>query len=75
MATLEQRIQAKVPGPDTGIKIKKTVCDICAPDHHCGIDALRWRARLSIRTATAISAPRVCAAGNMSTGRTAFALL
>lgn len=39
MATLEQRIQAKVSGPDTGIKIKKTVCDICAPDHHCGIDA------------------------------------
>lgn len=39
MATLEQRIRAKVPGPDTGIEIKKTVYDICAPDHHCGIDA------------------------------------
>lgn len=39
MATLDQRIAAKIPGEDTGIRIKKTVCDICAPDHHCGIDA------------------------------------
>ena len=39
MSTLEQRRKAKIPGPDTGIEIKKTVCDICAPDHHCGIDA------------------------------------
>lgn len=39
MATLEQRLAAKIPGADTGITIKKTVCDICAPDHHCGIDA------------------------------------
>lgn len=39
MATLEQKLKAKVPGEDTGIEIKKTVCDICAPDHHCGIDA------------------------------------
>jgi len=39
MATLEQKIAAKIPGEDTGIRIKKTVCDICAPDHHCGIDA------------------------------------
>ncbi len=39
MLTLEQKIRAKIPGADTGIEIKKTVCDICAPDHHCGIDA------------------------------------
>ena len=39
MATLEQKIAAKIPGEDTGIRIKKTVCDICAPDHPCGIDA------------------------------------
>lgn len=39
MTTLEQKLAAKIPGEDTGIQIKKTVCDICAPDHHCGIDA------------------------------------
>lgn len=39
MATLEQKLKAKIPGADTGIQIQKTVCDICAPDHHCGIDA------------------------------------
>lgn len=39
MTTLEQRIKAKIPGPDTGIEIRRTICDICAPVHHCGIDA------------------------------------
>lgn len=39
MTTLNQKIAAKIPGEDTGIQVKKTVCDICAPDHHCGIDA------------------------------------
>lgn len=39
MITLEQKIKAKIPGKDTGIEIKKTICDICAPVHHCGIDA------------------------------------
>lgn len=39
MVTLNQKIAAKIPGEDTGIQIKKTVCDICSPDHHCGIDA------------------------------------
>ncbi len=39
MTTLEQKIKAKIPGEDTGIQVKKTICDICAPVHHCGIDA------------------------------------
>lgn len=39
MSTLEQKLSAKIPCTETGIEIKKTVCDICAPDHHCGIDA------------------------------------
>jgi len=39
MSTLEQKLLAKIPCAETGIEIKKTVCDICAPDHHCGIDA------------------------------------
>ena len=32
-------IKAKIPGPETGIEIKKTICSICNPITHCGIDA------------------------------------
>lgn len=39
MTTLDQKLKAKIPGADTGIEIRKTICDICAPVHHCGIDA------------------------------------
>jgi len=31
--------RGKVPTPESGIEIKKTVCDICNPNSHCGIDA------------------------------------
>lgn len=37
MTDLEKRIAAKIPGADTGIEIRKTVCPIC--DKGCGIDA------------------------------------
>ncbi len=36
---LGQRIKGKVPGPDTGIEVRKTICSICNPHSHCGIDA------------------------------------
>lgn len=39
MSTLQERIRAKIPGEDTGIQVKRTLCDICAPGFHCGIDA------------------------------------
>ncbi|MCD8017373.1 MAG: molybdopterin-dependent oxidoreductase [Oscillospiraceae bacterium] len=39
MPELDRKIQAKIPGEDTGISIKKTMCDICTPLCHCGIDA------------------------------------
>ena len=39
MTELERKIAAKIPGPDTGITIKRTMCDICTPLCHCGIDA------------------------------------
>lgn len=38
MTELERRIQAKIPGEDTGIEIRRSVCDICAPGPHCGVD-------------------------------------
>lgn len=39
MEDLERKIQAKIPGMDTGISIRKTICDICCPSFHCGVDA------------------------------------
>ena len=30
MTELERRIKAKIPGPDTGIEVRHTMCDICS---------------------------------------------
>lgn len=38
MTELEKRIKAKIPGEDTGITVKKSLCAICSPGHHCGLD-------------------------------------
>ena len=35
----EKLLKAKIPCEETGIEIKHTICDICAPAFHCGIDA------------------------------------
>ena len=37
--TLEQLIKAKIPCPETGIEVRRTLCDICCPGTHCGVDA------------------------------------
>ena len=39
MERTEQLIKAKIPGKETGIEIRRTICDICCPSFHCGIDA------------------------------------
>lgn len=39
MTDLERRIKAKIPGEDTGIEVRHTMCDICSPGMHCGINA------------------------------------
>ena len=39
MDDIEKLMRAKIPEPDTGIEIKRTICDICSPNEHCGIDA------------------------------------
>lgn len=38
MTELEAKIKAKIPGPDTGIEVKHSLCAICSPSHHCGVD-------------------------------------
>ena len=35
--TTKERLQAKLPGEDTGITLHNTFCDICAPGPHCGV--------------------------------------
>ena len=35
----ERLSQGKVPRPETGIEVRKTICDICNVATHCGIDA------------------------------------
>ena len=39
MTELERLLQAKIPGPETGIEIRRTICDICTPGPQCGVDA------------------------------------
>lgn len=38
MTELEKKIKAKIPGEDTGIEVKRSLCAICSPGHHCGVD-------------------------------------
>lgn len=39
MTELEKKIKAKIPGKDTGIEVRRTMCDICSPGMHCGVNA------------------------------------
>ena len=39
MDNLEALIKAKIPCKETGIEIKHTLCCICSPSNHCGINA------------------------------------
>ena len=38
MNELELKLKGKVPGDDTGIEIRKSVCAICDPGTQCGLD-------------------------------------
>lgn len=39
MNETERLLKAKIPCAETGIDVKHTLCDICCPSFHCGIDA------------------------------------
>lgn len=39
MTRTEELIRAKIPGPESGIIVRHTMCDICTPGPQCGIDA------------------------------------
>ena len=38
-ATIDRLAKGKVPTKESGIEIRKTICSICSPHSHCGIDA------------------------------------
>jgi len=38
MKDLNQLVRGKIPGPETGIAVKKSVCTICDPESQCGLD-------------------------------------
>jgi len=38
LTELEKRIKAKIPGEDTGIEVRHSLCAICSPSIHCGVD-------------------------------------
>ena len=37
--TMKQSGESKIPSAESGISIRKTICDICNVYTHCGIDA------------------------------------
>lgn len=39
MTHQESLLKEKIPCPETGIEIKHTMCDICTPGAHCGVNA------------------------------------
>lgn len=39
MSNIEALLKAKIPCPETGIEIRHSICDICSPSFHCGINA------------------------------------
>ncbi|MCL2122301.1 MAG: molybdopterin-dependent oxidoreductase [Clostridiales bacterium] len=39
MTETDRLIKAKIPGEETGIQVRGTICDICSPSFHCGVDA------------------------------------
>ena len=39
MNEFDRMLAAKIPGAETGIEVRRTICDICCPSFHCGVDA------------------------------------
>lgn len=35
----DRKMRSKIPGEETGIEVRHTICSICNPLSHCGIDA------------------------------------
>ena len=38
MSEQQSAIKAKIPGAQTGISVKQSLCDICTPGPQCGLD-------------------------------------
>ena len=38
MKDVEKLLRGKIPGPETGIEVRKSICTICDPSALCGLD-------------------------------------
>ena len=38
MKDVEKLLRGKIPSPDTGIEVRKSICTICDPMTQCGLD-------------------------------------
>ena len=38
MTDVQKLLKGKIPGPETGIEIRKSICTICDPTTQCGLD-------------------------------------
>ncbi len=38
MKDVEKLLRGKIPGPETGIEVRKSICTICDPTTQCGLD-------------------------------------
>ena len=38
MKDIEKLMRGKIPGPETGIEVRKSICTICDPQTQCGLD-------------------------------------
>ena len=77
MDSLEALKKAKIPGPETGIEKKNTVCAICSPAYNCGVCAyvkdgkmVSWKAWMSIREIRDAFAQKDCPAVALLTEKT-----
>lgn len=43
---MNNQLKSKIAGDGSGIEIRHTTCDICSPQHHCGVNAYVKNGRL-----------------------------
>ena len=70
MTELEKKMKAKIPGEDTGIEIRHSLCAICSPSHHCGLDCYVKDGEIIRVEDTVNSAPKVPPSATTFTGKT-----
>ena len=69
MDDIRTGMQSKIPGEQSGIEVRHTVCDICCPSFHCGLDVYVKDGRavkVEGMKEHPVSRGRLCAKGQMN---------